>query len=67
MIEKLRELARLNISKNKNKYELILKILDDENCFKKMNIKTSYSILSDLGFKGDELKNAYNKTMFENL
>lgn len=67
MIEKLRELAKLNISKNKKKYELINNILNDKDCFKKMNIKTAYSILSDLGLKDNEIDKAYNKIIFEEL
>lgn len=64
MIEKLRELAQKNISKDK-KYELIYNILKDEDCFKKMNIKTAYSILYDLGFKENEIKQIYNEIIFE--
>lgn len=67
MIEKLRELAKLNISKDKNKYELINNILNDKDCFKKMNIKTAYSILSDLGLKENEIDKVYNQIIFEEL
>lgn len=67
MIDKLREIARLNISKDKPKYELICNILNYKDCFKKMNIKTAYSILFDLGFDGDELKKIYNEIIFESI
>lgn len=67
MIEKLKELAKLNIPNDKNKYELINNILNDKNCFKKMNIKTAYSILSDLGFKDDELNRVYNEIVLEKI
>ena len=67
MIEKLRELAKINISKDKNKYELINNILNDKDCFKKMNIKTAYSILSDLGLKDNEIDKVYNQIIFEEI
>ncbi len=67
MIEKLREIAKLNIPKDEKKYKLIYDILNDNECIKKMNIKTAYSILSDLGFKDDEIDKVYNKIIFEKL
>lgn len=67
MIDKLRKIARLNVAKDKSKYELIRNILNDKNCFKKMNIKTAYSILFDLGFNDDELDQVYNKIMLEEV
>ena len=67
MIEKLREIAKLNIPKDEKKYKLIYDILNDNECIKKMNIKTAYSILSDLGFKDDEIDKIYNKIIFEKL
>ena len=67
MIEKLKEISYLNIQKDKEKYELIIKILNDPDCFKIMKIETAYSILSDLGFKSEEIKEVYNEIMFETL
>lgn len=67
MIEKLRTIAELNKSKDANKYQLIIDILSDKDCFKKMNIKTAYSILSDLGFKDEELKNIYDEIIFDTI
>ena len=56
MIEKLREVARLSISNDNGKYELIYNILNDERFFEKIKIGTAYSILIDLGFKENDLK-----------
>ena len=36
---------------DKNKYELISDILSDDNCFEKMDMETTYSILNDLGIE----------------
>lgn len=63
-MDELRKIAKLNMKKDKDKYELISQILQDDDCFKKMNIKVSYSILSDLGFKEDEIKQVYNEIIF---
>lgn len=67
MIEKLRIVAELNKSKDANKYQLIVDILNDKDCFKKVNIKTAYSILSDLGFKDEELRKIYDEVIFDTI
>lgn len=67
MIEKLRTVAELNKSKDANKYQLIVDILNDKDCFKKVNIKTAYSILSDLGFKDEELRKIYDEVIFDTI
>ena len=48
MIEKLRERCKSLIKEDKDKYSLILNILNDDNCFRKIPIDTAYSILEDL-------------------
>ena len=66
MIEKLRKinngLLLLNKnSKEKEKYELIAKILEDDQCFFKIDIETSYAILRDLGVKEENLRSIYQE------
>ena len=63
MIEKLREICdkQLVLNKDKEKYILIKKILNDKKCFLKMNIETSYAILRDLGVKEENLKSIYQE------
>ncbi len=41
------------------KHLLIKELLQDKQCFFKLDIETSYAILRDLGFKEDELKMVY--------
>lgn len=66
MIEQLRMIT-LKLIQNKRdeekevaKYNAILKILDNDQCFFQMDIETSYSILRDLGFKEEDLKEVYS-------
>lgn len=65
MINKLREMADLHIrisSKEElKKYELIKEILKEDDCFFKMDIEDAYSILRDLGFEDEDVKNIYSK------
>jgi hypothetical protein len=49
MLEVLRNKAEELMKEDKDKYELIFKILSDDDCFKKINIETAMSILEDLG------------------
>lgn len=65
----MKELVELNnklieLNKNNsellNKYQLIAKILSEDDCFFKMDIKTSYAILKDLGIKDDNIKEVYS-------
>ena len=72
MQETLKEIARLkleNCKKNKEKerYEIILKILQNPNCFKKMKTENAYKLLQDLDFEENEIKKIYNSLIFSNL
>ena len=51
MLNKLRELAQELLEKDKEKYTLILEILKEDDCYKKMDMDTFYSILDDLGIQ----------------
>ncbi len=51
MLEQLRNRAKELINEDKEKYELILNILKEDNCFKLMDMDTAYSILEDLGIQ----------------
>jgi hypothetical protein len=44
-------MAQELIDKDKYKYTLILNILNEEDCYKKMDMDTFYSILDDLGIR----------------
>lgn len=62
MIEKLRKICDGQIKLNNNqKYFIIKKILDDEKCFLKMEIETSFAILRDLGIKEENLVSIYKE------
>ena len=41
------------------KYELIKKILNEKDCFLKMNIEYAYAILRDLKIPEDQIRNVY--------
>lgn len=43
------------------KHMLIKQLLEEKNCFLKMNTETAYSILRDLGINEEEIKNIYLK------
>ena len=51
MLNKLRKLAQELLDKDKEKYTLILEILKEDDCYKKMDMDTFYSILDDLGIR----------------
>lgn len=51
MLNKLRETAQKLLDKDKEKYTLILNILNEDDCYKKIDMDTFYSILDDLGIK----------------
>lgn len=61
MLEKLIELNNkiLNNTHDKEKHLLIKKILEDKQCFQKMNIETAYAILRELNIPEQELKDIY--------
>ena len=58
MIDIIREKARKASLINK-KYEVIVKILEDDRCFEKMDVSTSISILNNLGFNDSQAKKIY--------
>ncbi len=67
--EKLKKFAQAlfdNSSKeeDKFKYELILNILDDDDCFKKMSTETAYKLLKDLQLEDDEIDRIYNTIIY---
>ncbi len=64
MINKLRKindelLRRAVDTKEKKKYEIIKKIMKDDNCFFKMDIEYAYSILRDLGIEEEKIRGIY--------
>lgn len=66
MYKKIKKIAELKLSKNTNlaekeKYLIINKILEDEECFQKMKTETAYNLLYDLGFSKNEIQKIYNE------
>ncbi|MBQ6498001.1 MAG: hypothetical protein IJI58_04745 [Bacilli bacterium] len=64
MLEKLIEINNNIINqttneKEKEKHLLIKKILEDKNCFLKMDIETSYALLRELNIPDKNIKNTY--------
>lgn len=65
MLEKLRTRAQELYDINKtddvlsHKYQLIINILENENCFLEMSIETAYSLLLDLGIDKEKLEKIY--------
>lgn len=43
----------------KKKHQLIKQVLEDKQCFLKIDIETSYAILRELNVKEEDLKNIY--------
>lgn len=71
MYQKIKKISELKLknsktSEDKDRYYLINKILEDEECFKKMKTNTAYKLLSDLDFKESEVKKIYNELIFNN-
>lgn len=71
MQEKIKQVAKLKLencknSSEKEKYEIIYRILQDDNCFLMMKTETAYKLLSDLGFNKKEIKKMYNEIIFNN-
>ncbi|MGN1323561.1 MAG: hypothetical protein ACI4VT_06160 [Bacilli bacterium] len=65
MLEKLIEINnniinQTNDEEKKKKHLLIKKILDDKQCFLKMNIETSYALLRELNVPEESIKNIYS-------
>lgn len=65
MIEKLKIITEKYIRVNQNnprelkKFELIKRILNNQDCFMYMSIEQAYGILRDLEIPENELKNVY--------
>ncbi len=65
MIEDLKNINEKYIEKYKEnpkelkKYEIIKKILNEKDCFLKMNIEYAYAILRDLNIPEDKIKEVY--------
>lgn len=65
MIEELKNINEKYIEEYKEnpkelkKYELIKKILNEKDCFLKMNIEYAYAILRDLNIPEDKIKEVY--------
>ena len=64
MLEKLVEvnnniINQTNDEEKKKKHLLIKKILDDKQCFFKMDIETSYALLRELNVPEESIKNIY--------
>lgn len=71
MYQKIKKISELKLknsktTEDKDRYYLINKILEDEECFKKMKTETAYKLLSDLEFKESEVKKIYNELLFNN-
>jgi len=69
MYQKIKKISELKLKKSKtneerDRYYLINKILQDEECFKKMKTEIAYKLLSDLDFKESEIKKIYNELIF---
>lgn len=65
MLEKLVEvnnniINQTNDEEKKKKHLLIKKILDDKQCFFKMDIETSYALLRELNVPEENIKNIYS-------
>ena len=65
MVNKLKEINDSLIMINKNnpieqkKYILIKKLLEDKNCFMKLDVNSAYAILRDLKISEEHLKEVY--------
>ena len=58
MLEVIRERAK-KLSLVNKKYETIVKILEDDRCFEKMDISDSLSVLRNLGFDDSQTEKIY--------
>jgi hypothetical protein len=71
MVEELKNITEKlilendNNSKEKDKYLLIRKILNQKEAFLNMNIEYAYAILRDLKIPEDNIKNTYIKLLDE--
>ena len=65
MLEKLVEvnndiIRQTNDEEKKKKHLLIKKILDDKQCFFKMDIEASYALLRELNIPEESINNVYS-------
>lgn len=72
MIEKLRKVSKIKLNSSNDindmdKYEIICRILQDDDCFKKMKTETAYKLLEDLGFELSDVKRIYNDIIFDEI
>ena len=64
MLEKLKEInvkiiEQCSDDEEKSKQLLIQKILDEDNCFMKMNVDVAYALLRELNIDESMLKDTY--------
>ena len=64
MLEKLKEInvkiiEQCSDDEEKSKQLLIQKILDEDNCFMKMNVEVAYALLRELNIDESMLKETY--------
>ncbi len=52
-------LGKANTKEDKQKFALIERILEDKDCFFKMDIYSAYSLLLDLGYTESQTKEMY--------
>ena len=52
-------ISTCNDYEKKKKHLLIKKMLDDKECFLKINIETAYALLRELNISEENLKNVY--------
>ncbi len=72
MIDELRKINRnllfsAKTNEEKKIQKTIMNILEDNNCFIKMNIEEAYNILRDLKIKEEEIKNTYTQLVTNGL
>ena len=72
MINELRRVNRNLLFNAKTEKEqqiqkTIMNILEDNNCFTKMNVDDAYNILRDLKIKEENLKNTYVQLVTNSL
>lgn len=69
MYQKIKRIAKLKLENSKTqeekeRYFLINRILEDEDCFKKMKTETAYKLLNDLDIEEEAVKKIYNELIF---
>ena len=56
---------RSSNNEDKLKYEIIIKILEDKQCFEKMKTETAYKLLADLSFGDEECRKIYDELILK--